>query len=280
MLEVRVALFATVLVSTFVSPAAAQVWIGSGGSAPRAGSLEFSGGVMSAQGYDLGDSAAALTRNPTTGSNPLELFSASTRVDPAVGAQARLGVYLSRSVSVEGGVQYSRPVLNVRLTGDAEGAEANTASETITRYVFDGALVIHLLPLSFAGGRGVPFVTGGGGYVRELHEGSELVETGKQLHAGAGLKVWFGDRRRFGVRGDAGVVFATSIRFQRGPPHGADRQRVTLPVLENGDTQHFSRRGRHTLRCAMGAFRSEFVIARCLSPLSSRLFVPRSGRIC
>lgn len=202
---VRAVLLATLLVSLGAAPAAAQVWIG--GSAPRAGSLEFSGGVMRAQGYDLGDSAAVLTRNPTTGSSPLELFSASTRVDPAVGAHARLGVYLSRGVSVEGGLQYSRPVLSVELAGDAEGAEALTASETITRYVLDGSLVVHLLPLSFAEGRGVPFVTGGGGYVRELHAGSELAETGKQFHAGAGLKIWFGDRRRrFGIRGDIGVA--------------------------------------------------------------------------
>jgi hypothetical protein len=190
-----------------VTPAAAQVWIGGGSSGPAAGSVEFSGGVVYAQGYDLGSGPAALTRNPTTGSGPFDLFDASTRMDPAPGAQARLAVYVSRAVSIEGGVQYSRPVLGVTVTGDTEGAEAITASETITRYIFDGALVVHLLPMSFAGGRGVPFVTGGGGYVRELHEGNELAETGRQYHAGAGVKLWFGERRRrFGVRGEVGVA--------------------------------------------------------------------------
>ena len=201
----RTTLFSAVLVSAFASPAPAQVYIGA--PTPRAGSAEFSGGVTWAQGYDLGDSTAQLTRNPSTGSSPFDLFSATTSVDPTPGAHARLGVYVTRSVSIEGGVQYSRPILNVRLSGDAEGAEAITASETITRYVFDGALVVHLWPLSFAGGRGVPFITGGGGYVRELHEGNELAETGRQYHAGAGVKIWFGERRRrFGIRGDVGFA--------------------------------------------------------------------------
>jgi hypothetical protein len=199
------ALLASFILLCSVTPAAAQVWIG--GSRPTAGSVEFSGGVVYAQGYDLGSSTASLTRNPTTGSSPFDLFSARAEVDPTPGVQAKLGVYLSRGVSIEGGVQYSRPVLGISVSGDAEGADAITATETITRYVFDGALVIHLLPMSFAGGRGVPFVTGGGGYVRELHEGNELAETGRQYHAGAGVKLWFGERRRrVGVRGEVGVA--------------------------------------------------------------------------
>jgi hypothetical protein len=201
------ALVASFFLLCSVTPAAAQVWIGSGGSRPAEGSVEFSGGVVYAQGYDLGSGTASLTRNPTTGSSPFDLFDASATIDPTSGVQAKLGVYLTRSVSIEGGVQYSRPVLGISLTGDAEGADAITAAETITRYVFDGALVIHLLPMSFASGRGVPFVTGGGGYVRELHEGNELAETGRQYHAGAGVKLWFGERRRrFGVRGEVGVA--------------------------------------------------------------------------
>ena len=201
------ALFASVLFVCSVTPAAAQVWIGSAGSRPTAGSVEVGGGVVYAQGYDLGSSTASLTGNPTVGAGPFDLFDASARIDSTPGVQAKLGVYLSRSVSIEGGVQYSRPVLGISLTGDAEGADAVTATETITRYVFDGALVIHLLPMSFAGGRGVPFVTGGGGYVRELHEGNELAETGRQYYAGAGVKLWFGERRRrVGIRGEAGVA--------------------------------------------------------------------------
>lgn len=196
---------AAVTLALFARPAAAQIWMGT--PAPRAGSVELGGGVLWAQGYDLGGTPAELTRNPTTGSSPLRLFDSTSRLDAASGLVARLGVYLSRSVSLEGGFQYSKPVLGVRVSGDFEGADAATISESISRYVFDGAVVVHLVPLSFAGGRGMPFVTGGAGYVRELHEGNELVETGQQYHAGAGVKLWFGERRRrFGIRGDVGFA--------------------------------------------------------------------------
>jgi hypothetical protein len=185
------------------SPARAQVWLG--GATPRAGSIELGGGALWSQGVDLGSSAAVLTRNPSTGSSPFPYFDSETRLDPAPGMQARLGVYLSRRLAIEGGLQYSQPKLGTRLSGDTEGADSITVSESLTRYVFDGAVVFHLP--AFAGGRGVPFVAGGAGYLRELHDGNGLVETGTQYQAGAGVKIWFGQaRRRFGLRGDIGVV--------------------------------------------------------------------------
>ena len=177
-----------------------------GGDAPRAGSKEFSGGATWSHGYDLGATRATLTRNPGTGTTPFELFSADTRIDAAPAAHARLGVYVARSVSLEGGVQYSRPMLRTRLGNDAEGAAAITATETVTRLVIDGSVLFHLWPASFGGGRGVPFIIGGGGYVRELHQGNELIETGREIHVGGGLKYWFGSgRRRAGLRADVGV---------------------------------------------------------------------------
>lgn len=188
-------------------PAGAQVWIGRGSGAPRAGSVEVGGGLQWSQGYDLATVPAVLTRNPSTGSSPFPFFSAETHLDGPPGALGRIGVYLSRSVSVEGGFQYSRPVLSVRLSGDTEEAAPITASETITRYIFDGSLVLHLTGLSFAGGRGIPFVMGGAGYLRELHAGRELVETGTQFHAGGGVKVWFSaTRQRLGIRGEVAVA--------------------------------------------------------------------------
>jgi hypothetical protein len=198
------ALGAVALILACTGEARAQVWIG-GASAPRGGSVELSGGVSWVQGFDLGNASAEQTRNPTTGSSPLVLFTSDTALDAATGAQVRLGVYLTRRISIEGGFQYSRPLLSARVFGDFEGADSATLSETLARYVVDGALVFHLP--SFAGGRGVPFVTGGAGYLRELHAGNELVETGTQYYAGGGVKLWFGQvRRRFGIRGDAGIA--------------------------------------------------------------------------
>ncbi len=184
--------------------AAAQVWAGS--PAPHAGSVEVSGGVAFTGGVDLGTRDAEETRNINTGSGPFALFSSSSKIAAAPAGVFRAGVYLSRAVAVEGGLQYGRATLSSSLSGDAEQAPSLAAEETITRYLIEGTLLLHLQPLSFANGRGMPFLSGGGGYLRELHEDNALIETGREYHAGAGVKVWLGSGRpRFGLRADVGV---------------------------------------------------------------------------
>ena len=123
-------------------------------------------------------------------------------MDPAFGANATLGVYLTPSLAIEGGFQYSRPKLKVRLSNDVEDAPGVTASETINSYLFTGSLVYHFA----AHGQTVPFIAGGAGHIRDVHAGNELVETGVEYHAGGGLKIWFGSApRRLGFRGEGGV---------------------------------------------------------------------------
>lgn len=169
---------------------------------PHPGSVEVSGGVLWNQGFDFGSADATLTRNPGTGSGPYTLFTAGTGVDAAIGVQARVGVFLTRALSVEGGVQYSRPELSSVLSNDVEQADDITATETLTRYIFDGTVLYH-----FGRGKAVPFVAAGGGYVRELHDGYGVVETGNEFHAGAGVKFWFsGGKHRFGLRAEAGAM--------------------------------------------------------------------------
>jgi len=203
-LVLRTILGATLWMGTAGS-AAAQVWVGS--DAPHRGSWELGAGAVWSAGFDLGDRSAELTRNPGTGAGLLKLFATSSRVTPTTGGQARAGVYLSRTLAVEGGMQYLRPRLSTRVSGDSEQAEDVTVSETLTRYVFDGSLVLHLNGFTFAGRRAVPFVLGGGGYIRELHARNELIETGTEVHAGAGVKVWLGrSARRLGLRAEVGVT--------------------------------------------------------------------------
>ncbi len=186
------------------APAAAQVYIGR--EVPHAGTFEVSGGGVWFGGYDLGSVAAEETRNTGTGTGPFVLFTVDSRAKPAPGLQGRFGVYLARSASIEAGVQLARPVLSSRISGDAEEAPEVTATETLTRLIVDGSVVLHLRGLSFAGGKGVPFVLGGGGYIRELHEKNEVVETGREYHAGAGAHLWFGrGKRRLGARTDVGI---------------------------------------------------------------------------
>ena len=201
---VRAAACVLVILAADTSPAQAQIRVGN--VAPHFGSWEVSGGASWSAGIDLGSRAAEETRNPGTGTGAFPLFQSSSKVASVTDAVVRLGFYLSHAVTMEGGLHYLRPVVSTRLTGDAEQAPEITATETLTRLVVEGSVVFHLQKLAFAGGRAVPFVSGGGGYLRDLHEANELIETGTEYHAGAGLKFWFGQgAHRLGVRADVGA---------------------------------------------------------------------------
>ena len=189
--------------------ATAQVYIGR--DMPHAGTVEAAGGAAWAGGFDLGSVSADETRNTGTGTGPFTLFSVSSRMNSAPALQGRLGVYLAKSASIEAGIQFARPTASSNLTSDAEDAPDVTATERLTRVVVDGSLVLHLSGLAFAAGKGVPFVLGGGGYIRELHEKNEVIETGREYHAGAGMHLWFGNggKHRLGLRTDVGVSLRT-----------------------------------------------------------------------
>jgi hypothetical protein len=184
------------------SAAAAQVYRAN--RAPHAGSIEVGGGVTFVPGFDMGSRTADLTTSaPTT---RFDLFATESRAGDFIGVNARIGYYISRSISVEGSARYARPELSADLSGDAESAADVTAIETASHYLFGGSVLFDLRGASFAGGRGVPFVSGGAGYLRELHEGNLLVETGIEYHATAGLKYWFGSgHNRFGLRVEGGM---------------------------------------------------------------------------
>jgi hypothetical protein len=165
---------------------------------PGPGTVEISGGGMLAGGYDLGRRSAQLTSNTGTTGGTFDLFSVEGRVKPAFGVVGRIGVYVTPAFAVEGGVQWLRPVNAQRITGDTEGAPDITAEETIDQYVFDGSALFH-----FGRGAVAPFVYGGAGYLRQLHEGDTLLEDGLEIHAGVGIKWWLGTR--VGIRGEAGL---------------------------------------------------------------------------
>jgi hypothetical protein len=196
------AVLACALVIGTARAASAQVYPGP--DAPHRGSIEAAGGASWASGFDVDTFDAELTRGSDI--DGFNLFSTDGRVDSFPGAHGRIGVYLSSVISIEGGVRYSRPKLSYELSGDAESAADETAVETLSQYIFDGSVLFHFPGASFGGGRGVPFLAAGAGYIRELHEGNELIETGNELHATGGVKYWFGDgARRIGLRAEVGI---------------------------------------------------------------------------
>jgi hypothetical protein len=199
-------------VALLLVPAIAHAQPYRGTSGPRGGSFELGGGVLWTGGYDAGSGAAMLSPNSSTGGSPITLFTSESKVAPIAGVEARAAVYVGSRVSAEASFQYSRPVLRTTIGSDFENAESIDATETLSSYLVTGSLVYH-----FGSGRVVPFVRGGGGYLRQLHEDNAELLTGSEVHGGGGVKIWFGSAgSRFGLRLDAGVsARSKSVAFEQ-----------------------------------------------------------------
>ena len=214
-----VALAALTTIGVLAPQAAAQT---ASSSAPLA-RWEIGGGGVFAGGVDLGEQTAELTSNTGTSGSPSTFFVTDSRMKPALGVQARMGVFLTRRFAIEGGVRFTKPTFEIRTSQDVENAAGVTAEETLSQYLFDGSAVWHFKEATYGKGA-VPFLFGGAGYLRELHEGGALVEDAAEYHGGGGVKWWFGwGVHKFGVRAEAGF----SVRDD-----GADveKRRHVVPV--------------------------------------------------
>lgn len=193
-------------------PAAAAVLLVLGWSAPAFAQsgperplrrVEVGVGGVLAAGAPLGSATADL--RPATGQVPFRLFATDTRLATASHVELRLGMALVRRIEVEGRVSFGRPELRTTISADAESAEGSLVAERIEQWAVDAALLVMLDELRFGGA--VPFVSGGGGYLRQLHEGRTVVDDGHLLHVGGGVKHWFVTRPR-------GAVRAAGIRLE------------------------------------------------------------------
>lgn len=223
----RVRLLTIAFAMVFCSaPAAAQMYVGS--AAPHAGTVEIGGGVVWTGGYDAGGGDATESSNSSTGGSPITLFTSSARAQAVTGMDVRAAVYLGSRLSAEGLFQFSRPSVRVRLDDDFENALPQVAVGSFSSYLFGGSLVYH-----FGTGRVVPYVLGGGGYLRLLDEDNAEVNSGNEAHAGGGVKIWFGSGgNTLGLRVDAQI----SARSKN--PGFEDKRRV-LPAVAAGIAYRF-----------------------------------------
>ena len=190
----------------------------------RAKRVSIAVGAGTTGGYPIGEGMADLRRNvPGTTSPPaFALFRAETDVNRASGLEARVAWPLSASLAVEVGGGFSRPGLLVSITGDAESPAVTLTESSVSQYVVDAALVWQLSGMAI-GSRARPFVSVGGGYLRQLYDEQTRVETGQLFHVGAGVRYWLrggrGVGRDVGLRGEVryhlrrdGVEFAGQSR--------------------------------------------------------------------
>ncbi|HYM23092.1 MAG TPA: outer membrane beta-barrel protein [Vicinamibacterales bacterium] len=139
------------------------------------------------------------------------LFVTATTLDAATGVEGRFGLRLTERFDVEATGSYAGPHLVAKVTSDSEaGLGPFTSDEWVQQFTVGAALVWKLPPLRRRP-RWMPFVAGGAQYVRQVHEGGTLLESGQLYEAGAGIKYELGSRsgarlKAIGVRGEGRAV--------------------------------------------------------------------------
>jgi opacity protein-like surface antigen len=180
------------------APAAAQT------PAPR---VEIAAGALWIGAIDFG---AVDANESTSGGGAFRLFASRSSLGRELALEGRFAVRLTDRLQVEGIGSYGRPRLITRVSLDAENAPALDVDEDTVRIAIEGAIVVSAARWR-VGSRGVPFVTAGGGYLRQLHEGRTVVRTGQSYFAGAGIRYALAARmqslvKTIGVRADGRLV--------------------------------------------------------------------------
>lgn len=190
----------------------------------RPGSFSLAAGLAASGGYDVGDRAAELRRNGS--GPPVTLFRAESSFERAPGVELRIGYALTRDVVIEVGTTYATPRLAVRVSQDSETDEPITIGEEIAQYTIDVSALVQFSALAMSS-RARPYAMAGAGYLRQLHEDRLLVEAGRLVHVGAGVRYWFrggpSEGRALGLRVEGRFVRRTGgIEFDdRGRNHPA-----------------------------------------------------------
>jgi hypothetical protein len=186
-----------------VSASAASVPAPSRGGRPGEGRLEIAASIGYAGGHDLGTEQATETGNGVPGGSPVTLFETASSLERGSLFEARVGFRLTHALAVEGIFGVTRTHLRSAIRNDSEQAAATVATSPLMQYTAEAGVV-----WQFGHGRVRPFVTGGGGYLRQLHDRATLVETGQSAFAGGGVKYLVHQATRrslvqsIGLRGD------------------------------------------------------------------------------
>jgi hypothetical protein len=144
--------------------------------------ISFTAGWTGSTGLDADD--ATETR---PGGGTLQLFGVDASLQQSITYGPRVDVRLTNVLHLEGGGSIGRGGLQVEITDDFELADDITISEDVKQLLIDGGLLVQFRG-SRAGARTLPFVTAGGGFFWDVHEGDTVSETGQLFYAGAGIK--------------------------------------------------------------------------------------------
>jgi hypothetical protein len=163
-------------------------------------------------GYDLGAISPSITGPQAPTGSPVLVLQGDVRLRPGAAAEVRVGWRVWRAVYAEATGGLGRNTIEARIHDDIEPAPATTVSASLLQITIEGGGLVELARVPMPSGRLVVFATGGGGYLRQVHEDRILVETGSTIYGGAGVK-WRtvaaqprGIAHRLLLRGDVRLV--------------------------------------------------------------------------
>ena len=178
---------------------------------PPASRVEFGIGALWIGRQPLGQTNSTET---TASGGAQTLFSSSSELAGGGGLSGRASVRVTRSLVAEAEASYIKPQLRIALSGDTEGAAAVTATETLQQFTIGGG-VLWYVPVRLTS-RVAPFVTAGGGYLRQLHEPATLVETGRFYQFGGGVSALLVAGRHVYTKGIGARVDARAVIRSKG----------------------------------------------------------------
>jgi hypothetical protein len=112
------------------------------------------------------------------------VFKSRSDLDSSPGVAVNIGLRLTAMLQAEWSVAFNHTQLSTHLSGDEEAGTA-TVTEPVTQYLVEGG--VRLRRARRSGAAGGPFATAGIGYLRQLHDGNTLVDTGPAFYVGGGM---------------------------------------------------------------------------------------------
>lgn len=162
--------------------------------------------VSAGVGWNGGANAGERDANETTSAGgTYRLFASETELGATTGIEASLGLRLARFIHAELIASFGQVALRSHISSDVEGIPDTDASESIGELTVEASAMIHLAVWQLPR-RAMPYIAAGGGYLRHLHEGRMLVETGAVYHVGGGILVPL-------TSPSAGRTRTTALRF-------------------------------------------------------------------
>jgi hypothetical protein len=132
------------------------------------------------------------------------LFTSASELGASIAPEVRLGVRLTPVLNVEAAFYIDKADLETRLASDVENIPDFTARESVSQTAFEVGLTAQFPRWALGGA--VPFISGGAGFMRELHENDYIAESGAVYYVGGGLTAVLrqttGPIKALGVRGD------------------------------------------------------------------------------